>query len=117
MMINLILKFFLTALIAYILSQIMEPHILIRTYDKALWFVLALGVINLFIKPILLILTLPVTILTLGLFLIVLNVLMVMLASKMVDGIYIENFWWGLIFSALLSVFSTSLTKIFAKSG
>lgn len=108
---NFLIRFFLTALIAYVISLLLQPHIDIRSYGAALAFVLILGVVNIFIKPILLVLTLPITILTLGIFLIVLNVLMVMLAARITSGIYIENFWWAFAFSLMLSFFSTALAN------
>lgn len=107
---NLLVRFLLTALVAYIISLLLQPHIEIKDYGAALVFVLVLGIVNIFIKPLLVILTLPFTILTLGLFLIVLNVLMVMLAGKITSGIYIQNFWWALIFSIMLSFFTTAIS-------
>lgn len=106
---NLLVRFLLTALVAYIISLLLQPHIEIKDYGAALVFVLVLGIVNIFIKPLLIILTLPFTIITLGLFLIVLNVLMVMLAGKITSGIYIQNFWWALIFSVMLSFFTTAI--------
>lgn len=108
---NFLIRFFLTALIAYILSLLLQPHIDIRSYGAALAFVFILGAVNIFVKPFLVILTLPITVLTLGIFLIVLNVLMVMLAARITSGIYIENFWWAFAFSIMLSFFSTALSN------
>jgi putative membrane protein len=54
---------------------------------------------------------LPVTILTLGLFLFVINAIVVLLASRFVQGISIDNFWWGLLFSLILSLVSSILNK------
>lgn len=108
---NFIVRFLLTALIAYVLSLLLQPHIIIKSYGAALIFVLILGLINVIVKPILIILTLPITIITLGLFLIVLNVLMVMLAAKLTNGFYIQNFWWALLFGIMLSFFSTAMSN------
>jgi putative membrane protein len=58
-----------------------------------------LAVLNTFIKPILVLLTLPITIITMGLFLFVLNALIILLADKLMDGVSIDGFWWALIFS------------------
>lgn len=107
---NLLIRFLLTALVAYVLSLLLQPHIEMKDYGSAMLFVLVLGLVNIFLKPILLILTLPITAVTLGLFLIVLNVLMVMFAGYLTSGIYIQNFWWALIFSVLLSFFSTAVS-------
>lgn len=69
-------------------------------------FVLAvvLGLINIFIKPVLTILTLPVTIITLGLFSLVINALLIMLAALFVPGFAVAGFWSALLFAVLLSL-------------
>ena len=66
-----------------------------------------LAIVNLVVRPLLIILTIPLTIITLGLFLFVINALMVLLASKVVDGITIDGFWWALLFGLLLSIVSS----------
>lgn len=71
-----------------------------------------LGIINAVIKPIAIILTLPITIITLGLFTLVINALMIMLTSYLVPGFHVANFWWALIFSILLSIVSTILQRL-----
>lgn len=63
-----------------------------------------LGALNLFIKPILFLLTLPVTILTLGLFSLVIHALLVLLASSIVPGFSVDGFWTALLFALVLAV-------------
>jgi putative membrane protein len=63
--------------------------------------------LNLFVKPILIILTLPITIFTFGLFLFVINALIILLAAKFVNGFRVDGFWWALLFSLLLSVLTS----------
>ena len=109
---NFIVKLFVTAVVAYGLSMILEPHIVIDSYWTALIFVFILGVLNTIVKPLLIILTLPITILTLGIFLLVINVLMVMLADKFLSGIHIEGFLWAFIFGLLLSFLSSILNNL-----
>lgn len=109
---NFIIRLLISALVAFGLSKILEPHVQIDSYITALVFVMALGLLNAIVKPILVILTLPITILTLGIFLIILNVLMVVLAGKWVNGIYIDGFWWALVFGLLLSVISSALSGL-----
>jgi len=69
-------------------------------------FVLAivLGIINVFIKPVITLLTLPLTILTLGIFSLIVNALFVLLASKIVDGFSVDGFWSALLFAIVLSL-------------
>lgn len=108
---NFIIRLLLISLIAYVVAVMLSPHVEISSYGSAILFVLVLGILNVFVKPLLVILTLPITILTLGLFYIVLNVLIVLLADYLLDGIHIENFWWALIFGFILSFFSTAFQK------
>lgn len=63
-----------------------------------------LGLLNALLKPILVLLTLPVTVVTLGLFLLVINAVIVLIADKLIDGFTVQSFWWALGFSLLLSL-------------
>lgn len=63
-----------------------------------------LGLLNTIVKPLLVILTLPITFLTLGLFLLVINAGLVLLADKLIDGFTVNSFWWALGFSLVLSI-------------
>ena len=69
--------------------------------------------INLTLKPLMVILTLPITFLSLGLFLLVINALVILMAEELIPGFYVEGFWWALAFSIVLSlvnaVFGNSL--------
>ncbi len=107
-----IIRLLVTAAVAYGLSMILDPHVHIDSYLTALIFVLVLGILNAIIKPILIILTLPITILTLGIFLLVINVLMILLAGKFVSGIHIDGFLWAFIFGILLSFLSSLLNNL-----
>jgi putative membrane protein len=74
------------------------------TLTGAFTLAVVLGVINVFIRPLLLLLTLPITILTLGIFSIVLNTLLIMLADLLVSGFAVSGFWWALLFGIVLSL-------------
>lgn len=112
-----IVRLLITAFVAYGLSIILKPHIDIDSYGTAVIFVLILGILNAIIKPLLIILTLPITIITLGLFLLVINVLMVLLASKFVPGIHIDGFLWAFIFGILLSFISSTFSNFRSNEG
>ena len=107
-----IIRLLVTAAVAYGLSMMLKPHIMIDSYETSLIFVLVLGILNAIIRPLLIILTLPITIVTLGIFLLVINVLMVILAGKFVSGIHIDGFLWAFIFGILLSFLSSTLTSL-----
>lgn len=95
---------------AFALSRFLTG-IHVDTYWTALVFALILAVLNVLVKPVLVLLTLPLTIITVGLFLLVINTLIVLLASRFVRGFSIDNFWWGLLFAVLLSLVTTVLFK------
>ena len=105
---NFIIRLLVTAGVAYGLAYLLKG-IHIDSYWTALVFALVLAIVNLIIRPLLIIFTIPLTIITLGLFLFVINALMVLLAAKVVDGITVDGFWWALLFGLLLSVVSSLL--------
>jgi putative membrane protein len=84
-----------------------------KSFLTAIGVAIILGLINVFIKPLILFLTLPLTILTLGLFVLVINAWILMLIDKMVDGLEIKSFWWAAGYSLLISILNSILLKIF----
>ena len=107
-----IINILITAIVVYILSKVLAPHVVINSFTTAIIFALVLAVLNAIVRPLLILLTLPLTIVTLGLFLLIINVLIIILADKFVSGIKIEGFLWAFIFGLLLSVISTVLHKV-----
>jgi len=107
---NFLIKILVIAGVSFGLSHVLTG-IHIDTFWTAFVFAVVLAILNIFLKPVLIILTLPVTILTLGLFLFVVNAIVVLLASRFVNGISIANFWWGLLFSLLLSIIVSVLDR------
>lgn len=105
---NLILKILLSAVAVLVIARFL-PGVLIENYTSAIIVAVVLGILRVTVKPILIILTLPVTILTLGLFLLVINALIIMLADNLIDGFYVSGFWIALIFSLILSIFQSIL--------
>ena len=73
-------------------------------YTAALIVAAVLAFLNAIVKPILIILTIPITIMTLGLFLFVINACIILLADKFIDGFGVSGFWIALLFSILLSI-------------
>jgi len=105
---NLILKILLTAAAVLVIAHFL-PGVSIENYTSAIIVAIVLGLLRITVKPILVILTLPVTILTLGLFLLVINALIIMLADNLIGGFYVSGFWIALIFSLILSIFQSFL--------
>jgi len=109
-----LVRILVIAAVSFGLSHVLRG-IHIDTFWTALVFAVVLAILNIFVKPLLILLTLPVTIITLGLFLFVINALVVLMASRFVDGIRVAGFWWALIFSLILSVVTSILDNEFTK--
>ena len=79
---------------------------------KAVLIALLLAVLNVTIKPLLIILTIPFTIFTFGLFLLVINAIIIMIAGKLVPGFVVEGFWWALLFSIVMALINSLLENL-----
>jgi len=101
--------------IAIYATAYLLPGIHIDSFTTALLAAIGLGLINMIIRPILLILTLPLNILSLGLFTFVVNALMVLLAGQLIPGFTVDNFWWALLFSLVVSVINSILQAFIHK--
>jgi putative membrane protein len=108
-----ILVHWLISTIAVIITAYLLSGVEVAGFFAALFAALVLGLINAVIRPILLLLTLPVNLLTLGLFTFVINAAIVLLVSAIVPGFKVRNFWWALLFSLVLSIVSYLLNRIF----
>lgn len=111
---NWILKLLLTAVAVVILSKIL-PGVAVDGYVSAIIVAVVLGILRVIVKPILVILTLPVTIVTLGLFLLVINAIIILLADYFIDGFAVNSIWWAIIFSVLLSFLQSILFSVLKK--
>ncbi len=100
-----IISFLVSGVAVYITARLL-PGISISSFTTAVLVALVLGVLNAVIKPVLTIITFPVTLLTLGLFTFVISGVVVILASMLVPGFRIENFLWAILFSLVLSIIS-----------
>jgi putative membrane protein len=87
------------------------PGILVEDYLSAFLVALALAFLNTIVKPILTVLTIPITIFTLGLFLLVINAMIILFAGQLVKGFHVEGFWPALWFSIVLSIFTGILNS------
>ena len=100
---NFIIKILLSAFSVIVASWIL-PGVEIRNYFTALGVAFVLAILNLILRPILVILTIPITIFTFGLFLLVINALIALLADSIVPGFYLAGFWAALWFSIIVSL-------------
>ena len=110
---NLIIRLFVTAIVAYLLTKIL-PGVHFQGFSTAIIFAIVLGLLNLIVKPVLSILGLPLTIITLGLFALVINALIILLADYFIDSMVIDGFWWAFIFSILLSIITSLANSMFS---
>ena len=92
----------ISAIVIFVLAYVL-PGVSVTGYMAALGAAVIIGLANATVKPLLIILTLPITILTLGLFLLVVNAAIIMLAAWLVPGFYVNGFWWALLFGVILS--------------
>lgn len=92
---------------AYVLNGVEVPK-----FTTAIWIALAIGLLNLFVRPILIFLTLPATLITFGLFLFVINAIVVLMAASLVKNFEVQSFGWALLFSLLVSFFNGIMLAI-----
>lgn len=112
---NLIIRLLLTALAVVILAKFLPGVHLADGFTSAIILAIVLGLLNAILKPILVILTLPITIITLGLFLLVINAAIILLAAEFMGGFAVSGFWTALLFSLLLSFLQSILYSLLDK--
>lgn len=98
-----------------ILTAFILPGVRLSGILAAAVTAIVLGLVNTFLKPILVVFTLPINILTLGLFTFIINALLVLLVAAIVPGFKVDNFWWALLFGVILSFVVALLENILAK--
>jgi len=109
---NIIFKWLISSS-AIVISAYLIPNVYVTSFWTAIWLSVFLGVINVVIRPFLIILTLPINILTLGLFTFVINALLIVFASSIIKGFTVEGFFTAMFFSIVLSIVSYILNTIF----
>lgn len=112
---NILFRLLITTGIVLFLSYFMGG-VQVDTISTAVLVAVVIGLLNTFLKPVLVFFTFPVTVLTLGLFLLVINAGMVMLCDYFLTGFTVNSFWNALLFSIILSVLQSLLYKIFTKN-
>lgn len=107
---NWISKLLLTSILVIFLAYIL-PGVEIFSFWSALGVAIILGLLNTFLKPLLIIITIPFTIITFGLFLLVINAVIILIADAIIDGFVVDGFWWALLFSLILSFINSLFSK------
>ncbi len=107
-----ILKVLVTALAVFVADYILDGVHINDDAKTIIIVALVLALLNTFIKPVLIILTIPVTIVTLGLFLLIINALIVKWAASLVDGFTVDGWWPAILFSLIVSLVSALLNGL-----
>lgn len=102
----------LTSALVILTAAYLLPGVHVQSFMTALVIAVVLGIINAILRPILIILTLPITIITFGLFLLIINALLVMFTTYIVPGFRVDSFWWALLFGLIVSVFNAFVSML-----
>lgn len=108
---GLILQILISSVAVYFTAWLL-PGISVKSFGSAIIVAIVLGLLNALLRPVLQILSFPITVLTLGLFLLVINTVIILLAGWFVRSFHVENFWWALLFSIIMSIVASVLEGI-----
>jgi putative membrane protein len=103
---NVIVRFLLSG-VAVMLTAYLLPGVHVQDYWAALLVAILISLSNVILKPIFVILTIPITFLTLGLFLLVINAVIILIVDYFISTFAVDGFWWALAFSLILSLFNS----------
>lgn len=109
---SLLIRLVVNTLSVFLTAWILSPYVQLNGFVTAIIVAIVLGLLNLTIKPLLILFTIPATLVTFGLFLFVINALVIMAADSLVGGFSVANFWWALLFSLLLSFINSLLFRL-----
>jgi putative membrane protein len=101
--------------LAVLISGYVLPGVKVDDFFTAIVVAVVLGIVNAALRPVLVLLTLPITIITLGLFTFAINALMVLLVDAIVPGFHVQDFLWALIFSIVLAIVNSFLGQFSTK--
>ncbi|WP_143961409.1 phage holin family protein [Litoribacter populi] len=99
----------IVAALAVVITAFLLPGVGVDGYLTAIVVAALLSLLNITIKPIFILLTIPITVMTLGLFLLVINALIILIAAEIIPGFAVDGFWWALLFSFILSLINSLL--------
>ncbi len=98
--------------IAVLVAEYLLPGVSVNGVVTALVVAVVIALLNILLKPILVLLSLPVTILTLGLFLVVINGIIIYTTDLLIDGFEVASFWWALAFGLVIGLVNTVLNAL-----
>jgi len=109
---NGLVRFLLNGLAVLLTGYLLSGGVHVEHFGYALLVALVISIANVIVKPVLIVLTIPITLVTLGLFLLVINALIILLVDYFVPGFRVDGFWWALAFSLILSIFNSLFTDL-----
>ena len=113
---NLLIRTLLSAIAVVVLANVLSG-VYVESYMTALIVAVVLACLNLVVKPVLVLLTLPVTIVTFGIFLLFINAFIILIANNLVPGFTVDGVWNALLFSILLALFQSLLFSLLGTKG
>lgn len=113
---NFFFKIIISSIAVFIASLILSSGVQVDSYLYAILIALFLSILNHSLKPVLILLTLPFTIVTFGLFLLVINAIIIYIVDYFVDGFQVKSIWWAILFSILTSIINSILESVNTKS-
>ena len=108
---EILMRALVNGLAVWITSYVL-PGVNVDGFLTAIIVAVILGIVNAVLKPLLILLTIPITVLSLGLFIFFINALLILLVAKIVPGFTVESFWWALGFSLVLSIVNSFLQSL-----
>lgn len=108
---KLIFQLILTALVVLVLAEVL-PGVGVQSFVTSLIVAVVLALLNMTVKPLLVFLTLPATLITFGLFLLVINAVIILLVDWLIPGFGVDGFWWALLFSLLMTITQSLLFRL-----
>jgi len=109
------MRFFLKILVstlAILITAYIMPGVSVDSYTTALMVALVMALLNIFLKPILIILTIPITLFSFGFFLLIINAFILIIAGKIITGFTIDGFWHAFFCSIVLSLITYLLERL-----
>ncbi len=97
--------------LAVFVADWLLPGVTINSFSTAIGVAILLGILNATLKPLLIIITIPLTFLTLGLFLLIINAIIIGVADQWIDGMHVSNTWTAILFSFMISTISSWMYK------
>ncbi len=111
-----IIEILVSTLAIVVASYLLGSGVKVDSFTTALILAAVLAFLNAVVKPLMIIFTIPVTLVTFGLFLLVINTVIILIADRLIDGFSTKSFWWAFLFSVILSLVTSVLNRLKKKA-